>query len=100
MKTSNRQMQGGSSGMHPERRIKLDSIRVDNLPPHPLSVKMYGKPKPSEELLTSIATVGLLQPLVVNVYDDGSYALVSGSTRAEAWRILLEQGRVKTKWMS
>lgn len=33
MKTSNRQMQGGSSGMHPERRTVIDSIGVDVLPP-------------------------------------------------------------------
>ena len=82
--------------MHPEHR---NSVPCDNLPTHPLSVKIYGKPKPSEELLASIAKVGLLQPLIVNDYGDGSYELLSGSTRAEAWRILLEQGRVTTKWI-
>ncbi len=85
--------------MHPERRTVTYSIPVDNLSPHPLSVKIYGKPKPSEELLASIAEVGLLQHLIVNDYGDGSSELLSGSTRAEAWRILLEQGRVKTKWI-
>ena len=86
--------------MHPERRVTLDSIRCDNLPPHPLSVKIYGKPKPSEELLTSIEKVGLLQPLIVNDYGDGSYELLSGNTRAEAWRILHKQGKVKSVWIS
>lgn len=100
MKTSNRQMKGGSSGMHPERRVTLDSIRCDNLPPHPLSVKIYGKPNPSKELLASIEKVGLLQPLIVNDYGDGSYELLSGNTRAEAWRILHKQGKVKSIWIS
>ena len=85
--------------MHPERRTVIDSIPVDNLPPHPLSVKIYGKPKPSEELLASIAEVGLLQPLIANNYGDGSYELLVGNTRAEAWRILLKQGKIKTKWI-
>jgi ParB-like chromosome segregation protein Spo0J len=99
MKTSNRQMQGGSSGMHPERRITLDSIRVDVLPPHPLSVKIYGKPKPTEELLRSIEEVGLLQPLIVNNYEDGSFQLLVGNTRAEAWRVLLKQKKITTNWI-
>jgi len=99
MKTSNRQMQGGSSGMHPERRTVLDSIRVDVLPSHPLSVKIYGKPKPTEELLKSIADVGLLQPLVVNDFGDGSFQLLVGNTRAEAWRILLKQKKISTVWI-
>lgn len=100
MKTSNRQMQGGSSGMHPERRIKLHSIRCDNLPPHPLSVKIYGTPKPTPELLRSIEKVGLLQPLIVNDYGDGSHELLVGNTRAEAWRMLLKQKKISTVWIS
>jgi hypothetical protein len=99
MKTSSRQMQGGSSGMHPERRTTLDSIRCDNLPPHPLSVKIYGKPKPTAELLQSIKEVGLLQPLIVNDYGDGSYELLVGNTRAEAWRVLLKQKKITTVWI-
>lgn len=99
MKTSNRQMRGGSSGMHPERRITLDSIRVDVLPPHPLSTKIYGKPKPTPELLKSITDVGLLQPLIVNDFGDGSFQLLVGNTRAEAWRILLKQKKVSTVWV-
>lgn len=99
MQTSNRQMRGGSGGMHPERRITLDSIPCDHLSPHPLSVKIYGRPKPTPELLASIEKVGLLQPLVVNEYGDGSYELLVGATRAEAWRVLLEEGKVKTKWI-
>ena len=86
--------------MHPERRVVLDSIRCDNLPPHPLSIKIYGKPKPTTELLQSIEKVGLLQPLVVNDYGDGSYELLVGNTRAEAWRILYEQKKVPSVWVS
>ncbi len=56
MKTSNRQFEGGSGGMHPERRQKLETVKCDRLTAHPLSVKIYGKPNPFEELLTSIAT--------------------------------------------
>jgi ParB-like chromosome segregation protein Spo0J len=100
MRTSNRQMQGGSSGMHPERRIKLHSIRCDDLPPHPLSVKIYGTPKPTPELLRSIENVGLLQPLIVNDYGDGSHELLVGNTRAEAWRMLLKQKKISTVWIS
>lgn len=99
MKVSNRQMRGGSSGMHPERRVTLDSIRCCDLLPHPLSVKIYGKPKPTADLLQSIEKVGLLQPLIVNDYGDGSYELLVGNTRAVAWQILHKQGKVKSLWI-
>lgn len=84
--------------MHPERRMKIDSIRFDAGIIHPLSLKIYGKPKPSKELLASIEKVGLLQPLIINETDKGHVLLV-GNTRREAWRLLHEQGKVKTIWI-
>jgi len=84
--------------MHPERREKLDSVRVDRLGRHPLSVKIYGEPNPPEELMSSIERHGLLQPLIVNVYGHG-YQLLAGNTRAEAWYRLWQQKRIKSAWM-
>ena len=98
MKTSNRQFEGGSSGMHPERRQRLDAVPCDHLAAHPLSAKIYGKPKPSKELLDSIAEHGLLQPIIVNQYQDRQHVL-AGNTRAAAWRMLWKQKRIKTKWI-
>jgi hypothetical protein len=99
--------------MHPERREKLDAVRCDNLAPHSLSVKIYGKPEPTKELLDSIAKHGLLQPLIINDYDTmfistehydtgarvGHYEILAGNTRAAAWRMLLQQKRIKSNWI-
>jgi hypothetical protein len=65
-RSSNRQMRGGSGGMHPERRVTLESVGFDQIAPHPLSLKVYGKPEPTAELLRSIEEIGLLQPLIIN----------------------------------
>jgi ParB-like chromosome segregation protein Spo0J len=97
MKTS-RHLKGSSSGMHLERRMKHDSVRYHDIKPHPLCVKVYGKPKPSPELLTSIEKVGMLQPVIVNKTMEGRY-LLAGATRREAWEVLYKQGRVKSAWM-
>lgn len=99
MKTSNRQLGGGSSGMHSDRRVSLESVRFDRLETHPLSVKVYGEPDPSPELINSLEKHGMLQPIVVNYYEDGSYHLVSGNTRVKAWGILYSQGRVRSAWI-
>lgn len=36
---------------------------------------------------------------VVNNYGDGSYELLVGNTRAEAWRMLLKQKKISTVWI-
>jgi len=99
MRNSNRHLKGGSSGMHPERRVTLDSIRFGDVLSHPLSEKVYGKPKPTAALLASMEKVGILQALVVNETSDGKFELLVGNTRREAWRLLYEQKRVKTQWV-
>jgi hypothetical protein len=45
--------------MHPERRQKLETVKCDHLAADPLSVKLYGKPNPSKELLDGIVKHGL-----------------------------------------
>lgn len=85
--------------MHPERRVTLDSIRFGDVLSHPLSEKVYGKPKPTAALLSSIEKVGILQALVVNETSEGKFELLVGNTRREAWRLLYEQKRVKTQWI-
>lgn len=57
-------------------------------------MRVYGRPKPSRELLKGIETVGLLQPLIVNETENGEYQLLVGGTRREAWQMLYEQKRV------
>jgi ParB-like chromosome segregation protein Spo0J len=85
--------------MHPERRVTLDSIRFGDVLSHPLSEKVYGKPKPTAALLSSIEKAGILQALIVNETTDGKFELLVGNTRREAWRLLYEQKRVKTQWI-
>ena len=62
-------------------------------------MKIYGEPKPTKELTDSIAKHGLLQPIIVNAYPDGSYEILAGNTRAAVWRMLWEQGRIKSSWV-
>jgi len=85
--------------MHPERRVTLDCIRYDSVIAHPLSEKVYGKPKPTAALLSSIEKAGILQALIVNETTDGKFELQVGNTRREAWRLLYEQKRVKSQWI-
>ena len=67
---------------------------------HPLSVRVYGKPRPSQELMESLEKVGMLQPLVVAEREgDGPYEVLAGNTRAAAWRGLWEQKRVESPQM-
>jgi ParB-like chromosome segregation protein Spo0J len=84
--------------MHPERREKLEAVKCDHLAAHPLSEKIYGKPKPSKEFLDSIAEHGLLQPIIVNDYQ-GRQHVLAGNTRAVAWRMLWERGRIQSSWI-
>lgn len=85
--------------MHPERRQKLEWIRFYDLATHPLSTKVYGKPKPTADLLLSVERVGILQPLVVNETSDGGRQLLVGNTRREVWQQLYEEKRVKSQWI-
>lgn len=85
--------------MHPERRVTLDSIRFGDVLSHPLSKKVYGEPKPTKEMLSSIVKVGMLQPLIVNETIEGKFELIVGNTRREAWEQLYTQGKVKSQWV-
>lgn len=42
---------------------------------------------------------GLLQPIIINDYRDGSYEILAGNTRAVAWQMLWGQGRIKSAWI-
>ena len=100
VRDSSRQQRGGSSGMHPERRVPLDSVRFDKLTAHPLSTKVYGDPVVTPELLKSIEDQGLLQPLLVRDNGNGaSFTILGGRTRVAAWETLHEQNKIKSIWI-
>jgi|GEM_PF-4591192 ParB-like chromosome segregation protein Spo0J len=50
---------------------------VAGLHPHPLSVRIYGKPTANDELLDSVRKFGVLSPIIVNA---GGY-VISGTSR-------------------
>lgn len=64
----------------------LSAIHCDEpeLRPHPLSVKLYGKPAPSAELIASIKSLGILNPILVNE----DFEVLSGNQRLKAYQIL------------
>jgi len=51
-------------------------VPVTNLKAHPLSVRVYGEPTASEELLRSIKEIGVVQPIVI---DEDNFILAGTS---------------------
>jgi ParB-like chromosome segregation protein Spo0J len=51
-------------------------VSVSNLKAHPLSVRVYGEPTASEELLRSIREIGVVQPIVI---DENNFILAGTS---------------------
>lgn len=73
---------GGSSGVHPTSKIKLEYLR-----PSPTQPRKTFDPVALEELKTSIQAHGIVEPLVVRL-QDSHYEIVCGERRFRAAQAL------------
>ncbi len=84
------EMKEGAFTSEPEDGVKhllgekVEYIPVGNIAVNPLQPRYRFDDHELEDLKRSIDQHGLLQPLVVNVRDDGSYQLVAGERRLRA----------------
>ena len=63
-------------------------VSVDRIHPNPRQPREHFDEEALESLAASIREVGLLQPVIVNEGEDGSYVLVAGERRMRAARIV------------
>ena len=77
------------SAAHP-----IASIPLTKLTPWPGNVRKTGASDALEELIASIAAVGLLQPLVVRKTHRGKFAVIAGRRRYLALSALAERGTI------
>lgn len=74
--------------------VPLDEIRTSKL-----TRDRAAAPDPElEELVTSIQSIGLSNPIQIEQAPGGGYELVQGFRRLSAWRLLLEQTGDAEKW--
>ncbi len=99
----------GSSTRRPSEREYRDEP-LDSLLPHPLNQKLYGLEKPDPDLIASIRTDGILEPILVTrlSFNKGkSYEdyIVAGHRRWAAAKSIAEtdgikRPRVPVRWLS
>ncbi|WP_299283312.1 ParB/RepB/Spo0J family partition protein [uncultured Tateyamaria sp.] len=70
--------------------MTLQHINIENLSVSPLNVRKYGA-KDCADLVTSIRSLGVLQPLLVRETADG-FEVIAGQRRFNACRIIAEDG--------
>lgn len=64
-------------------------VPVDKIKPNPVQPRSRFDDVTLEELTASIREIGVLQPVIVNANEDGSYVLVAGERR---WRAVKKAG--------
>lgn len=67
-----------------ERLIEIPITKIRDFPEHPYKVK---DDENMDELVESIKTRGLIQPVLVRPLDDGTYEMVSGHRRKRAFEL-------------
>ena len=67
-----------------ERLTEIPIKDIRDFPDHPYQVK---DDENMTELVESVKTYGLLQPVLVRQLDDGSYEMISGHRRKRAFEI-------------
>ncbi len=72
--------------------VKIDLLEIDGFKNHPFSVKNDSS---LNELLESIKTNGLLNPIIVRKKKDGRYEIISGHRRKYVYE-LLEKNEIKS----
>lgn len=65
--------------------VKIDLLEIDGFKNHPFSVKNDSS---LNELLESIKTNGLLNPIIVRKKKDGRYEIISGHRRKSVYELL------------
>ena len=63
------------------------SLPIDKIVPNQNQPRKYFQPQALEELASSIAKEGVLQPLLVRPLPDGNYQIVAGERRWRASRL-------------
>lgn len=71
-----------------ERLHKVREVRLDNLIPFQLHPALTYQGERLEQLAHSIERVGLMNPIIVRLIDDGKYEIICGHNRANAMRKL------------
>jgi ParB-like nuclease domain len=88
--------------MSPALVAKL--VSVEGLEAHPLSLKVYGAPTASEELLRSIKEIGVVQPIVI---DEDNFILAGTSRhyaavqagQGEIPAVLFQGSNIEREWL-
>lgn len=70
--------------LHKERLTEISLSEIRDFPDHPYQVK---DDESMMELVESVKTYGLLQPVLVRPLEDGSYEMVSGHRRKRAFEL-------------
>lgn len=70
--------------LHKERLTEIPLSEIRDFPDHPYQVK---DDESMMELVESVKTYGLLQPVLVRPLEDGSYEMVSGHRRKRAFEL-------------
>ena len=65
----------------PEIVLNAKLVSTANLSPHPLSIKVYGEPTASEELLRSVREIGVIQPIIIMPREDSKFLVIAGTSR-------------------
>lgn len=71
-----------------ERLHEVREVRLDNLIPFQLHPALTYQGERLEQLAHSIERVGLMNPIIVRLTDDGKYEIICGHNRANAVRTL------------
>ena len=66
-----------------EKKDRISTLRLSQIEPEPTQPRSMFDHEPLEELASSIATHGLLQPIVVREGENGYYRIIAGERR---WR--------------
>jgi ParB-like chromosome segregation protein Spo0J len=76
---------------------RIQHVRLDRLTAHPLNEKLYGSTKPDQELIDSIRSLGIIEPLIVTQRG----VIISGHRRWQAAKTIVaeDKGSEKTVYL-
>ena len=76
-----------SAPTKPQNVVSYLELPIDSISPNPVQPRTVFDEEALDELVFSIKTIGLLQPIVVRVSQTGSYELVAGERRLRASKL-------------
>ncbi len=74
-------------GKEPESVVSYLELPIDSIAPNPVQPRTVFDQEALDELVFSIKTIGLLQPIVVRKSKTGSYELIAGERRLRASKL-------------